>query len=563
MAKKSKAPAGAKDRVIWSAVRLDVAAAADETANKPTWIQAAYEGQWKGYGNLPLVEFTRQTFETIIKNFRANPSFKAGEGGIGTEPVVPLDYEHASEADPTSGSIPQAGAPAPGWILDLQIRNAADGTAELWALVTFGEQLRQQIKAGEYRWTSVSVWLHYQDPESGKDVGPTLTSLAVTNKPFLKGMAPMIAASVWVAGQAESPAEAFIGLRDIFGLEPEATPDDVLREVTDFVTQAGAGTLPPWVEPDYVWSSLRNLLGLRLLAGPDEILAEVGNQLGGLSNQTGTASRQTTEPAPMNAPAANPAALTVRLSKLFKSRDTDESICMAAEQAVESQNALDAIAALLGSKDTQGLVKQATEMVNKAKQLEPLIAALAAANEQVGNQADAEAEAEVEAVAASMGWDEATKKRVQPLLLSQRKACIVRGDLARFDDPKLMATRIDADKLAAFRKDWPLPEAAKATLTALLTKSTFAGPGGVQLGGAATGAPQTAPLGTPPAGGPPAANHLEEIKKFSGPNPVAQAIACLKEKQKETFTKLSFRAQNFVAGQYLKTGVYDPNVSIG
>lgn len=159
---------------------------------RPIWIQAATTGTWKGHPAHPIIEFTEKTFDQVIANFRKNPSFALDANGVGNAPVVRLDYEHASEfGDPTRGSIPTDGLPAPGWVLDLEKRRGADGKVQLWALVEMGEQLWGQVERREYLWTSVAVDPNGKDRVTNQPIGAVMTSLAMTNNPFILGMEPM------------------------------------------------------------------------------------------------------------------------------------------------------------------------------------------------------------------------------------------------------------------------------------------------------------------------------------------------------------------------------------
>jgi phage I-like protein len=328
----------------------------------PAWIQIAYEGRFDGYPG-GGAEFTRTTFELIAKNFRRNPAYRAGADGIGTEPVVPFDYEHASEMDATSGTIPVAGAPAPAWALELDVRDGVDGRAELWALALFGPRALAQVRSGEYRWTSVAVWGEAVDPDTGEPIGPLLTSIALTNHPFLRGMAPLAA-------------------------------------------RARGGDLDSRRAPGHA--------------------TEIDDM-----------------------PASE---LTAKLAAVLKVNPHDELVLAAAEKAVKAAeqgaDALDQLQALFGSSDFQSMVAKATELIKKAAEVEPLVAALAAANDRIGRLDQAEAEAEAEAVVASLRLDAPTSARIKPIILSARRDAI--GDPAKLD---------------AFRKNYPLPEADRAVLT--------------------------------------------------------------------------------------------------
>lgn len=170
-------------------VRLAAGAAGrEDKPDAPVWVHVATEGEYRGYGggDTPFT-FTRQTFETAKRNFEAHPSYD------GTRGVVAWDFHHASEMPATSGNIAALGAPAQGWISKLDVRAGADGKAQLWALTKWLEPARSYIKEGRYQWASVSMVLDAIDPVSGRRLGPTLTSVAITNQPFIEGMQPLAA----------------------------------------------------------------------------------------------------------------------------------------------------------------------------------------------------------------------------------------------------------------------------------------------------------------------------------------------------------------------------------
>jgi phage I-like protein len=150
----------------------------DGSPVKLVWIQVAETGHWKGHGAGEF-EMTSKTFDEIVTNFAAR--------GL----PIPIDMEHASEQDATSGSIPITGAPAQGWLHRLDNR----GPAGLWALAEFFDYLRDGIKAGQFAFVSPAVRFGARDAVSGKDIGARLTSLAATNAPFLTGLPALVAAS--------------------------------------------------------------------------------------------------------------------------------------------------------------------------------------------------------------------------------------------------------------------------------------------------------------------------------------------------------------------------------
>ncbi len=161
----------------------------------PRWVQVATEGEYLGYagGERPF-QFTREIFEQIVHNLHLHPSYEAGPDGVGVVDLIPWDFGHCSERDPVEGSLPFQGAPAQGWSRDLEIRSGANGESQLWAFTHFFDLARGYIRAGQYKWPSVSIVFNAVDPITAEDVGPVLTSIALTNKPFIEGMEELVAA---------------------------------------------------------------------------------------------------------------------------------------------------------------------------------------------------------------------------------------------------------------------------------------------------------------------------------------------------------------------------------
>lgn len=155
-------------------VALDARAA--ETKGR-VWIQIACVGRWEGHpsGSFSL---TPATFDEMIANHKR------------TGLPIPVDFEHASEMDPRKGNIPLTGAPAVGWIHDLDNR----GAAGLWAHVEWLDVARDHIRAGRYRYVSPTIRFGTRDRVTGKPTGAALSSVALTNQPFLNQL-PAIAAS--------------------------------------------------------------------------------------------------------------------------------------------------------------------------------------------------------------------------------------------------------------------------------------------------------------------------------------------------------------------------------
>jgi phage I-like protein len=137
----------------------------------PVWIQIAKSGSFAGHVAGPF-ELNTQIFNEIITNFRATQNRR-----------ICVDFEHASEQDATSGSIPTLGAPAQGWIIDLRIQ-----ASDLWGLVEWLEPARSYIRQGKYPWVSPAIRFGSRDRVTGKPIGARLSSVALTTQPFLDGM---------------------------------------------------------------------------------------------------------------------------------------------------------------------------------------------------------------------------------------------------------------------------------------------------------------------------------------------------------------------------------------
>lgn len=142
----------------------------------PKWVQISTRGTFAGHG-AGKFSLDDRTFSDIVRNFHDV------DGG-----QVAFDYEHASEADGTSGTVPVHGAPAQGWIKDLRVE--PDG---LHALVDFLEPAKTQIREGKYRFVSPAIRFGAIHPVTGKPIGARLTSVALTNQPFLRGLKPLAA----------------------------------------------------------------------------------------------------------------------------------------------------------------------------------------------------------------------------------------------------------------------------------------------------------------------------------------------------------------------------------
>jgi hypothetical protein len=143
-------------------IMLDAMPAAG--TNGLTEIPIAVTGTWKrGAGDFSI---TKQDLALMAANFRTR---KNGE--------INVDYDHASEMPEVARGGPILSA---GRIVRLRSNGA------LYAGIEFTARALQLIKAKEYRFVSPAIVWGIKDKATGQDQGATLTSLALTNRPFLE-----------------------------------------------------------------------------------------------------------------------------------------------------------------------------------------------------------------------------------------------------------------------------------------------------------------------------------------------------------------------------------------
>ncbi len=131
---------------------------------------------------------------------------------------LPIDYEHQSLGG--EFSAPSGQAPAAGWIKRLTLVSPdADAADEpgLWAEVEWTEPARQQLAARQYRYLSPVALVRGEDRRM---IG--LHSAALTNKPAIRGMRPVV-----------NSVEAWGRLREALGSATEG-------DETELVTMAAA-----------------------------------------------------------------------------------------------------------------------------------------------------------------------------------------------------------------------------------------------------------------------------------------------------------------------------------
>jgi hypothetical protein len=360
----------------------------EEKLDKPQWQHIATEGEYKGYGygELPFT-FTVDTFKEIIKNFRNDPAYKAGENGIGIAPVVPWDFNHATDADPALVAV--EGNPAQGWVFELAIKTDKDGKAQLWALSQWHELAREYIKNGQYRWASVSVWLNALDQHSGERLGALLTSVAITNTPFIPGLEQLAAsressdekiiARRYFYESADSPIGAAGFIKDLLGLRETDSVTEIISEIAKMRQWIEINTIPLGIDMDHIIGSMRKILSLPTLMPALEVLDEANKITGALlADQAPTPGQETEAPnmASMNE-GEDDMDLLKTLAEKLGVREVDTEVVAAAHDSVQLRNTLKEKLGV--SKDTTNvLLAEVTEAIEAKVNLSALYGSLEA-----------------------------------------------------------------------------------------------------------------------------------------------------------------------------------------
>lgn len=121
------------------------------------------------YGEL---DFSAALAEKLIENFRA----------YGDD--VPVDYDHGTDAP----FAHQGAGRAAGWVRRPKALRVEDSFLVAYAEPT--PAAAQAVRDGEWRLVSPSLSMDWENPKTGERQGPTLFALALTNRPFIRGMPP-------------------------------------------------------------------------------------------------------------------------------------------------------------------------------------------------------------------------------------------------------------------------------------------------------------------------------------------------------------------------------------
>lgn len=144
----------------------------------PGEIQVVPFGKWKGYKGAggELVEF-EVTKELGLKAIQYHRQFDERF----PQRDLPIDYEHQT----LSGGE----APAAGWYKNLYLKSDGIYTkVKEWT-----KKAEQYLLNKEYRYQSPVLMFNDVDGETGEKIPLWISSIALTNSPFLNGIAPVVA----------------------------------------------------------------------------------------------------------------------------------------------------------------------------------------------------------------------------------------------------------------------------------------------------------------------------------------------------------------------------------
>lgn len=165
-------------------------------------IKLAKVGNWKGHAKGSF-ELTIEDLNQIKENFD------------NSEIDAVIDLDHATVYYGTGEAY--------GWIKELEIKDE-----ELWAKVQWLDHGKELIKSGKYKYISPVLNPNSNDSVSGDNIGWTLHSAAITNRPFLEDLGEVI-----VNNKQTTTGEEKVGDDKKTQEELEQENKDLKKEIED------------------------------------------------------------------------------------------------------------------------------------------------------------------------------------------------------------------------------------------------------------------------------------------------------------------------------------------
>jgi phage I-like protein len=134
------------------------------------WVQLGKTGKFAARGGF---ELTTEHWQSCVAQFKR------------WQNETLLDYDHGSCGWLSTNSK------AAGWISELRVDEVESGGSELWGLTRFTAAAAEAVRAEEWKYISPALFFDSEDRETGEEVAAELFSVAMTNIPFLDGMAPL------------------------------------------------------------------------------------------------------------------------------------------------------------------------------------------------------------------------------------------------------------------------------------------------------------------------------------------------------------------------------------
>lgn len=172
-----------------------------DDGRKLVWVQVARCGAWAGHPQ-GAFEITPRLLDAMAYNFVAQ---KFGR--------IQWDFDHYAAMPANSGNLPVTGKPAQGWAYEFKRVGQ-----KLYALTEWKPLAREYLENDQYQGVSPVIDWNGKDRETGKPIGPVITSIALTNVPFLTEMERPLAASV--DGVTEPEKSGLMPLTEV--TEPQA-----------------------------------------------------------------------------------------------------------------------------------------------------------------------------------------------------------------------------------------------------------------------------------------------------------------------------------------------------
>lgn len=147
-----------------AAANLFMLKSAIEITGDDPWLKIGVSGKWEGHP-VGTFELNQATFDQMVSNFEKSNI------------DIVCDYEHQT----LYGDC----APASGWIFKNPISLKSEN-GELFAKIEWTDKAKTHIKNIEYRYLSPVFAPNTTSQVDGTNIGWTLHSVALTNKPFLQ-----------------------------------------------------------------------------------------------------------------------------------------------------------------------------------------------------------------------------------------------------------------------------------------------------------------------------------------------------------------------------------------